>query len=199
MGQLGVPECQRMAGQMLTALSAGWWWCLSGFAVITDRPAELYRDALGALHCETGAAIRYPDGWGFYCWHGRRVPEWVIAAPTLERIAAEENVEIRRCAIESLGWEKFTGQLTERGTLPRPQVAPDPGNPDQDLFLYIVPQDLWGANVKLLLCTNGSTERDGTRRRYGLTVPASMRDPVEAAAWTYGLTRDEYARAQRRT
>jgi Domain of unknown function (DUF6745) len=49
------------------------------------------------------------------------------------------------------------------------------------------------------MCTNGTAERDGTRRRYGLKVPAHISDPVEAAAWTAGLGKDQYAQMVRRT
>jgi hypothetical protein len=51
----------------------------------------------------------------------------------------------------------------------------------------------------VLLATNGSPERDGTRRRYGLPVPADMDTAVHAAAWTYGLDAVQYARLARRT
>ena len=44
-----------------------------------------------------------------------------------------------------------------------------------------------------------TAERDGTRRRYGLKVPAHVSDPVEAAAWTAGLGKDQYAQMARRT
>jgi hypothetical protein len=69
-------------------------------------------------------------------------------------------------------------------------TAADPGNPGQDLSLYEVPERLSGSRVNLLVAVNGTTERDGTRRRYGLTTPAEIRDPV---AWTYQLTKDQYA------
>jgi hypothetical protein len=196
MTQLGVKDADGMAGQMLTALSAGWWWAYRHFAIITDRPEVLERDPLGRLHSATGMAVRYRDGWGFYAWHGRRVPAWVIEDPTPERIAAERNVEVRRCAIEAMGWDRFVEEahLTPVGTR-----VPDPGNPGQYLVLYDVPERLWGSRIRLLMCVNGSVERDGTRRRYGITVPASVSDPVEAAAWTARLTKDVYARMVRRT
>src|SRR5487761_966845 len=197
MAELGVKNLEPLLeGQCEVGKNAGWWWAYRGFAVVTDRPAVLCRAALGGLHAEHGPAIAYRDGWGFWAWHGRRVPRWVVESPTLEAISREDNVEIRRCAIESMGWERFTAELL---TDQRPAIAPDPGNPDQSLFLYDVPEGLWGARVKLLLCTNGSTERDGTRRRYGLTVPAHLTDPVEAAGWTAGLSKDEYSRMVRRT
>ncbi len=211
MARLGVTGLQPiLAGQCEVAKHAGWWWAFRDFAVVTDRPAELHRDPPGRLHCETGPAIAYRDGWGFWAWHGRRVPQWVIENPAIEAITAEPNVEIRRCAIESLGWARFTAEagLTPVGRHPGTRQrstgltaarVPDPGNPGQHLVLYDVPERLWGTRIRLLMCTNGSPERDGTRRRYGLTVPAGIDDPVEAAAWTYGLTRDQYARTLRRT
>jgi hypothetical protein len=203
MRQLGAAGIELLDGQMQVARSAGWWWCFRGFAVLTERPRLLRRDQDNRLHCDHGPAILYPDGWGFYAWHGRRVPEWVILAPTAEKIIAEPNVEIRRCAIESMGWSQFAEAA---GLVPIPQGlggggarVPDPGNTGQTLILYDVPRDLWGGPVRLLLTVNGSCERDGTRRRYGLTVPAHISDPVEAAGWTVGLTAEQYARTVRRT
>ena len=169
---------------------------MRGAVIMSGRPSALHRDADGQLHCESGPALAYPDGWGFHAWHGRRVEPWVVEEPTPERIAAETNVEIRRCAIESLGWDRFIDQAQLMHVGMR---AMDPGNPDQYLTLYDVPERLWGSQIRLLLCTNGSAERDGNRRRYGLTVPAHIQDPLEAAAWTAGLTRDQYALMQRRT
>jgi hypothetical protein len=205
MEAIGVTGLEPIHGQQQVARSAGWWWAYSGFAVVTDRPWLLRRDPDNNLHSAAGPAIAYRDGWGFYCWHGRRVPAWVVDAPTTDAIAAEPNVEFRRCAIESLGWDRFIheAQLAPVG-IPAGSgiggaMVADPGNPGQSLILYDVPERLWGDRIRLLLCTNGSAERDGTRRRYGLTVPAGISDPLEAAAWTVGLTRDQYARTVRRT
>jgi hypothetical protein len=196
MQRLGVRNLEPFAGNIAVARNAGWWWAYRHFVILSDRPAELHRDAQARLHSASGMAIRYRDGWGFHSWHGRRVPEWVITSPTVERIAAEANVEIRRCAIEALGWDRF---IADAYLVTVGERAADPGNPGQWLTLYDVPERLWGDRIRLLMATNGSTERDGTRRRYGLTVPAHVKDPVEAAAWTYGLTATEYARCQRRT
>jgi hypothetical protein len=202
---LALPIADLPAEPKLTALAnavteLGWWIPMRGAVIMSGRPSTLHRDAAGQLHCESGPVLAYPDGWGFHAWHGRRVEPWVVEEPTLQRIAAEPNVEIRRCAIESLGWERFlSGLASENDEDFTAATTPDPGNPGQHLALYNVPERLWGSPVKLLLCTNGSTERDGQRRRYGLTVPAHIQDPLEAAAWTAGLTRDQYALLQRRT
>lgn len=196
MASIGVTGLEGFAGNIAVARNAGWWMAYDTTVILTDRPAELHRDALGRLHSETGMAIKYRDGWGFYSWHGRRVPEWVILNPTPANIAAEENTEIRRCGIEAMGWDNFT---RDSGLKAVAANVPDPGNPGGELALYEVPSDLWGGDIRLLLVTNGSAERDGTRRRYGLTVPVTVDSPLEAAAWTAGLTGDEYALMARRT
>ena len=202
---VGRPVDARLGALSSVVTETGWLIPMPGAVIAGARPAVLHRDARGDLHNPAGLALAYPDGWGFYAWHGRRVPGWVIVAPSIEAITAEENVEVRRCAIESLGWDRF---IAEAGLVPvstgdsadlAAAHAPDPGNPGQHLVLYDVPERLWGGRVRLLMCTNGTSERDGTRRRYGLKVPARISDPVEAAAWTAGLGKDEYARMVRRT
>jgi uncharacterized protein DUF6745 len=100
-----------------------------------------------------------------------------------------------RCAIERIGWDRF---IDEAG-LHLLAAAPDPANDGRILRLYQVPPAVWGTEVRVLIATNGSTERDGTRRTYGLTVPADIDHPLTAAAWTYGLPTYVYARLARRT
>ena len=110
------------------------------------------------------------------------------------RILREPNAEIRRCAIERAGWDRFVAEakLAQVG-----ESVPDPGNPGHHLTLFDVPERIFNEPVRVLLCTNATVERDGTRRRFGLTVPASVRDPLAAAAWTFGVEREQYAELQR--
>jgi hypothetical protein len=182
------------------ARSSGWWWPRAGCCTIAERPLVMRtenvdHDDKPRLHNESGPAIVYPDGWPLYAWHGTPVPSWVIDDPTAARIAEETNIEIRRCAIEHIGWAEFIRQakLTLIGS------APDPANPGAELRLYDLPYQKWGRKTRLLLATNGSVERDGTRKQYGLRVPPWFSDPLDAAAWSYGLTGPQYAELQRRT
>lgn len=69
-------------------------------------------DEQGRLHCEDGAAVQYPDGWGVYSWHGVRVSEEIITGTlTFEQIMAEENAEIKRVMIEKFGEGAFVEAL----------------------------------------------------------------------------------------
>jgi hypothetical protein len=96
------------------ATAAGWWWPFRGAVILTERPSKLRRDDRNRLHCADGKAIEYPDGWGFYVWHGTRVPAKVIESPdsfTAEEIRAEPNSEVARALAERLGWEAFLDKI----------------------------------------------------------------------------------------
>ena len=184
------------------ARSCGWWWPRADVCVVAERPAELHTETVPGsingevrLHNASGPAVSFPDGWAVHSWHGTRVPSWVIEAPAVELIAEERNIEVRRCAIERLGWETFI----EQARLVLVGQAADPGNPGSELRLYDLPYQPWGTSTRLLLAVNGSVERDGTRRRYGLRVPPWFTDPIDAAGWSYGLTGAQYGQLLRRT
>jgi hypothetical protein len=130
-----------------------------------------------------------------YSWHGVRVPpDLVEDGWSTEQILRETNAEVRRCAIERLGWDRF---ISDAGLKQVGSTVPDPGNPGHELALYDVPAKIFETAVRVLLCDNATPERDGTRRRFGLTVPASIPDPVAAAAWTFGLNPSEYSQLER--
>ncbi|TDQ54257.1 hypothetical protein EV190_10290 [Actinorugispora endophytica] len=167
---------------------------------MAERPRAVHREPLPVapngevrLHREDGPEVEFGDGWGVHVRHGTPVPEWVLREPTAERIAAERNVEVRRTAIERLGWDAYVDQAGLRLVA----SAPGPGNPGCELRLYDMPLDVRFRPARLLLAVNGSVERDGRRRR--LTVPDGIDDPVAAAGWSYRLPKALYARLARRT
>jgi hypothetical protein len=190
--RLGVPGCEKIVGLVQVAQNAGWWFPMKDAVVITERPTELHRDPQGRMHCDTGPAIRYPDGWGLHMWHGTRVPADLIEKGWgIREIFAEKNSEVRRCAIEKRGWDWF---IQESG-IKKVASAPDPGNAPYHIALYDLPdelEDMFDADARILLCVNGTEEKDGTRRRFGLPVPAHHTDPVAAAADLYGWPEAAY-------
>jgi len=194
LGRIGAVGTERMAGLFRVARNAGWWWPFRGVVILTERACELHRDAQGRLHHETGPAMAYPDGFAIHAWHGVRVPADLIEDGwSTKRILAEPNAEIRRCAIERLGWDQFIADARLK-RIGKP--VPDPGNPGCEISLYDVPEKIYDERVRVLLCTNGTVERDGTRRRFGLTTPAHFSDPVAAAAWTFDFPVEAYRSLQ---
>ncbi|MER6173072.1 DUF6745 domain-containing protein [Streptosporangium sp. NPDC001681] len=166
----------------------GWWIPLNGTVVLSERPVAILRDDDHRLHCETGPALSWPDGYALHAWHGIRVPEWVITDPTPEAILAEGNEEIRRCAIESLGWYRYVAAAG----LKLVAEAADPGDPGRTLSLYDVPTQVFGEHVRVLLSANGGNERDGAPGKSGLIVPVETATPLDAVDWSRGLTADRY-------
>jgi hypothetical protein len=167
----------------------GWWWPMRGAAVLTDRPTILSRDQQGRLHNERGPALAYADGYAYHGWHGTRVPADLIETGwDIERIMAERNAEVRRCAIERMGWDQFV----TAAELTLADEADDPGNPGQVLRLYDVPRTVLDLPVRVLVCVNATRERDGSRHTFGLTVPTDCKTAIAAAAWSFGVTAKEY-------
>jgi hypothetical protein len=75
----------------------------------------LRRDARGRLHSADAAAVKYPDGWSVYAWHGVRVAEAVILRPetmTVDQIQEEPNAEVRRVKLERFGGERMLAAAT---------------------------------------------------------------------------------------
>ncbi|WP_285185846.1 DUF6745 domain-containing protein [Rhodococcus sp. MEB041] len=187
--------------QTALAGATGWWWAFDNVCVMSERPGFLQTEPLpGAVHNErrlhgqNEPAVQFADGRSVHVDHGTIVPEWVIAEPTVERIARERNIEVRRCAIERIGWDVY---IDEAG-LELVDRTGDPGNAGAPLSLYATPTS-WVDDGRILLVVNGSVERDGRRRRYGLPVPNGMTSALDAAGWTYGITGDDYSCLVRRT
>ena len=185
------------------AKSAGWWWPGEGLCLMAERPVAVHTEPLVGshhgelrLHRADGPALAFADGFGVNALHGTPVPDWVLSGPTPELIHAELNIEVRRSGIEQLGWDAYLRD----GGLTLAARCPDPGNPGADLELYDDRPGIgWGAPGRILVVTNGTPEPDGHRRRYGINVPGDLDNPVDAAAWTYGLAGEQYATLARRT
>lgn len=165
-------------------------WVFRDAVLLCERPTRVELDPQGRPHSETGPAMRWSDGFELYAWHGTRVPRSLIDNPWPARaIMHTRNAEVRRCAIERIGWERF---VAETGCLQIGATVPDPANPGCELSLYDIPFGYLDTRVRVLVCTNASPERDGVRRNFGLMVPPLIADPLAAAAWTFGLSPYEY-------
>lgn len=203
---LGLATFQPQDNELLDSLvdlteSTGWWWAFDDVCVMSDRPTQLYSEPIPdrvhgerRLHHHDEPAIQFADGSAVYVLNGTIVPDWVVLDPSVERITVERNVEIRRSAIERIGWDNYI----DAAGLALVDNADDLGNDGCTLQLFATPAG-WGGEGRVLLAVNGSRERDGQRRRYGLYVPGEFSSALDAAGWTYGLSGENYAQLLRRT
>jgi len=83
---------------------------LQDFAFVCGLPREIHRDVEGRLHCETGPALQWKDGYSQYYWHGISVPRRWIDEPlsiTGKDFLSEDNAEKRRVLHEILGTDRL--------------------------------------------------------------------------------------------
>ena len=167
------------------------------------------RDPDGAVHCHDGPAVVFADGSPLYYWRGQLIPtKWIPAPtekwieknlgsttliprtegykpPTGKQALAESNVELRRVAVEIIGWDTVVMEL-------------DPTVVDQD------PDPTIGTLLRAKIPAGSSWEQErappqqflrvqcGTGRWFSLCVPPTVRTAREANAWTYGLSPEAY-------
>jgi hypothetical protein len=149
-------------------------------AWLVRKPIHLSLDEQGYPHSSSRMAIEYPDGWGFYAWHGKRCHEQVILYPeqiTRDDWVAEPNVEVRRVIQDRLGQARFMALVggtcidsNQHGEL----IAVDLGNDPERVAHYLHIQD-------------AATEPEGYRR-----VPPSIRQVNAALAWVAEVGEQEY-------
>jgi hypothetical protein len=160
------------------------YWFGKDVALVVRKPRLLAFDDDGRLHSATNRCVEYPDGWGFFAWHGVPVSERVILDPdslTREDFLGERNIEARRIIQERMGAERFVWELAatyidggSQGVLYEVKLPDDP--------------DRVARYVQVLDPSTG--------REYFLRVPPSVNTVDEAVAWTFGRTTDEYHPAQ---
>jgi len=117
---------EKASGLAEVTQTCGWAWPLSGAAIITDRPSVIAFDDEKRLHCATGPAIEYRDGFAVYAWHGVRIPDdWIGGGLDAKTAVTWPNVEQRRAAIEILGWQNVLGALDAKslGGNPDPKIG----------------------------------------------------------------------------
>jgi hypothetical protein len=196
------PNVTAIEGAQSTAWS---WWPQKHFVVVCDRPTQIHREQTGEpgwnshrLHNPTGPAIEFRDGWALWALGGVNVTEQIVMRPetlTLDDIWAETNAEVRRVMIDQIGWDRFV----DMADLTLVHEEPDPGNPGHILQLFDLPERVYDEPVRLVLVTNASPERDGHRKRYGLTAPADCQTAAGAIAWTFNVPEADYRQLVRAT
>ena len=97
-------------------------------------------------------------------------------------VAGIDNQELRRVAVDRLGWERFLA--TASAEL---RAQDDYGK------LWATTVRIDGERVQLVEVVNATAEPDGSHRRYFLRVPPTTRTAREAVGWTFGFDNaDDY-------
>lgn len=198
----GVVAADKLLPAIGLAKTCGWWWPFENLVILTERPVVLRRNSRNQLHCETGPALQYPDGWGIFVVNGVRVTEQIVMSPatlTKEQITAETNSEVKRVMIERIGYAKYL-EMTN-AVLVHQDNDPNTGSP-RKLWEFASPELL------VVQVLNSTPEPDGSIRSYFLSVhpecrpllgdtqddlgPAQALTCGAAVASTFGMTEQEY-------
>jgi len=154
-----------------------WWWPYENIVVVSQKPTVVKWDDERRLHCESGPAVQYADGFSLSSWHGQAIPnEWVTGSPPSAYDAMHwPNMDQRAAASEIIGWHNVVDELVGLG---KGKVIDDSGDP------------IWGRLVEVNLPGSGK-ERFldalcGTGRRFSLPVPPKTKSVDEAQSVLHG-------------
>lgn len=88
---------------------------LEKVCIVIVMPEHVKVNADKRLHCETGSAIRWSDGYELYYLNGINVPDYIVNLPADELdphlILNEQNADIQREIIKKIGAEKILKKL----------------------------------------------------------------------------------------
>ncbi|NTJ46863.1 hypothetical protein G6K93_07525 [Agrobacterium rhizogenes] len=190
-----LPNTEKIEPLLRIAQSCGWVWFFAGAVIMTDRPRTLKRDEQNRLHCETGPAIEYRDGFGISAWHGTRVPHhWISDRANLDpkEVIKASNVEQRAAGAAIIGWTKML-------TVLKAKTVDKHANPDIgeliELTLPGLPEP--GRFLKAVCPRNGIIVEGVPRVSDidGLPINTAL----AAQAWRIGDPQSEYIHPERRT
>ena len=149
------------------------------FCIVSEPPLVLRVDDRNLPHCEDGPSHRWADGIELYYWHGVKVPRrWVLERKTVPvvEILAEQNADIRTAGLQMVGWPRILAELTAK--------AVDVDDPEIGTLYSVDLPNEPGQRILMARC--------GTGRDVALRVPPTMKTALEANAWTWGLSPEEY-------
>ncbi len=153
------------------------------WAFISAKPQWIHRDEQGRLHCETGAAVRYPDGFSVFALHGVRVPEKVVIAPAsifISEIESERNTEVRRLMVARYGPERYLMESQAE------EMHRD------DFGVLYRKESPFDQPLVMVKVVNATPEPDGSFKEFFLRVPPRMVRARQAVAWTFAKAEKDY-------
>ncbi len=157
-----------------------------GTLVVGVLQAEAHTDERMLLHRESGPAILWGDTEQCW-WHGTQVPaEWITDPDSVDvvELLRWDNTEQRRAGCEIIGWERVLDKL-------KPKIVDADSDPEIGTLMQVDLPEAPGSQFLKVRC--------GTGRDFVLPVPETVSTALEANAWTYDLSTDEYKKLEFRT
>jgi len=165
-------ETEQLLGLMEMAQSAGWYAMYDNCVIVQHRHSELHRNSEGRLHCETGMAVKYRDGWGVWAIGGVTVDEQIAMKPetqTVEQIRLESNAEVKRIRISRFGWDRYLTGIDAKEVDSRHNAI------ENTYEVLVKTPD--GMTVLLPTCKTG--------RLFSLEVPSEIETCEQAQLWLH--------------
>lgn len=182
----------KLVGLREVVRSAGIYWPLRTRAIMVERPVRLHRQDR-RLHCTDGPAVEWTGGYVVYALTGRVVSRQVVESPeslTARSVLNERDPVVRRLMVARMG----VALLMQRAEAERLCAVIDSqglkGEANHKRLLRLgFPDD---EALTVLVCTDATPRPDGTHESYWLRVPPDKRTCLEAVAWTFNKTPEEY-------
>lgn len=173
---------------LLEAAEAGAWFIIPlKHRVVVGTLPIVKVDEQNRLHSLDSSAMQWGNGTPHYFWHGVKVEENLVMHPDkmrLGQIMAATNAEIRRVMIERYGFDRYIhhgGMVEANRTVVK----------GRNVILY--QQTFWNdENLHVLRVTNATPEADGSYKDYMIRIPPIIHDAMEALAWTFNMTAEQY-------
>jgi hypothetical protein len=171
-------------------------WFRKGTIVLMDTPEILHADDQARLHCENGPALRYRDGFEYYCLHGIWVPQQYVLTQadniSLTDVLQEPNAEVRLALINKVGFSRLVG------TVRHWTISEAQGNSLIEFrikgvqfvrALHVRWQDKTGQKETVIPVPTRKSE-------FGLDCPEDIDDCEQVRRWTLGWPKEAIAVAE---
>lgn len=182
-----MPGLEKIRPLITIAKNIGWWWAHETVAFLTERPVSISLNNNNQLHCATGPAIAYADGFAVYAWNGLRIPKHFIEERdkiTFKMINNETNAEYKRVLVDLYGRDKYLKDIDAKLI-------------DESKYGKLWKGNDGGSEPYMIVEVENSTPEwfDGKfqKRKFFLRVPPAVKTAHEAVAWTFFKTPKTYA------
>jgi hypothetical protein len=166
----------------------------NGIAFISRPPIQIYFDEEDRLHNKHGMSVEYGDGWGLHHIHGVFFsPELFDKAFNRKTLMAKEimglkNAEQKAVLIQEFGYEKILSELKDVKKIDTQSRSFNHG--DKKVVYELIEFSIREDTPSRLLQVQWYEKN--RKRKTVLGVPNTIRDAIEAVAWTCYKTKEEW-------